>query len=213
MGVVSFELHLNVRHPRFGDAWHLADGGTLPSRVWFKIARGRDGQWVCSEVDIDSPQPITTTTLRNIPMSRIIDKLMGMQLEYFDRGGMLDLATGLREFYDGGPIAGLTAEEIRAGAATADMPPEEVDEMYRGNGRITWPQERVKRGGPPPQRDLLERFADAYRRALQTDRRHAIAKTMQILKAQTPPLGISRATANRWRDACRRADPPLLDPQ
>ena len=193
------------------EMWHLARGGGLPGKVWFRLARGRDDQWVCTELSIESEKPLTSTVLRKIPLSQIIDNLLSQQLEYMDRGGALDLGTGLREFYDGGSLSEFTEEELRAGGATASMTPQEVHDLYMPNASLAASTTRPKRGGPGPSQADLERFAAGYKRALQTDRRHAIAKTMLTLKLQDPPLILTRATAHRWRERCREAG--LLDPQ
>jgi hypothetical protein len=196
------------------NTWHKATGDDLPGVIWFRLVRGRDDQWVCTELNIESRVPLTSTVLRKIPLSRIIDTLLNQQLEYMDRGGPLDQASGLREWYDGGPTANLTLEEFRAGGATAGMTKAELDALYLPNAIAQSAEPRVKRGGPPPPLPELERFAAAYKRALQIDRRHAVARTMRILASEQPrPLLLSRATANRWRDRCRKADPPLLDPE
>lgn len=209
IGRVDYRIEVNVAR-RPGETWHLAHGGDLGCRVWFKLGRARDAQWVCTEVDIESDRPITSTFLRNIPMSEIVDRLLNTQLEYADRGGPLDIATGLREWYDGGSMVGLTLEELAAGGETAHLTREEVETLYLGNtdGRRLVP--RATRGGTGPSDAELERFAQAYRKALQTDRRSPIAKAMQTLEREHG-LHISRASANRWRDECRRRG--LLDPQ
>lgn len=214
MSVMSFAITLNVGHAGIPTGtWHLAEGGNLPGRIWFRLGRGRDGQFVCLELHVQADKPLTSSVLRKLPLSEIIEQTVTKQLGYLDRGGALDLATGLREYYDGGPTAGLTEQQINAGGATANLTRREVGDLYISNSLAPPSDEPlIKRGGAPPPRELLERFAEAYKLAIQIDRRHAIAKTMQILRDQEPALPMSRATANRWRQACRTADPPLLDP-
>ena len=195
-----------VRRP---SVWHRARGGGLPGTVWFRLARGRDDQWVCTELGIDSDRPLTSTVLRKIPLSKIIDDLLDQQLGYEERGGAYDPVTGLREFYDGGSIADLTLQEFNAGGSTAHLTADEVRDMYMPNASVAVKIERPKRGGKGPGRKDLERFATAYKRALQVDRRHVIAKTMQLLDQDG--FKLTRATANRWRERCREAG--LLDPR
>ncbi|WP_434316384.1 hypothetical protein [Leifsonia sp. P73] len=206
---MDYRIDVNVAH-RPGETWHLAHGGNLGCRVWFKLGRARDEQWVCTEVDIESDRPITSTLLRNIPMSEIVDRLLSTQLEYADRGGPLDLATGIREWYDGGSMVGLTLDELAAGGATAHLSREEVEVLYLGTPDGKARQPRATRGGAGPSESELERFAQAYKKALQTDRRSPIAKAMLTLEREHG-LYISRASANRWRDECRRRG--LLDPK
>jgi hypothetical protein len=194
---MDYEVTPGVAHPRYGESWHRAEGPALPATVWFRLARGLNGQWVCTEVEIQSPRPITSSLLRSIPMSQIIDRLLGAQLEYQDRGGPLDPETGLREWYDGGSIAGLTAAQIAAGGETADLTRAEVQSRCLANGDQV--PTRAKHGGRGPTDAELDAFATAYGRALQTDRRRSIARTIEIL-AREHQLFISRATANRWRE-------------
>ena len=191
---------------------HLAQGGDLPCRVWFRLSRGRDDQFICTDVRIESKQAITTTMLRKIPMSEIVERLVARQWDYMDRGGPLDLATGLREYYDGS-MSGYTEEELAAGGATAHLSKEEVRSLYLGgrHGVPSVTEPRPQRGGTGPSDPELAQFAAAYKIAIQRDRRHAIAATMRILKDSSPQLRISRATANRWRDECRTRG--LLDPK
>jgi hypothetical protein len=192
-----------VRPP---DLWHLARGGELPGWVWFKLARGRDGQWVCTEFSIDhAERPLTSTVLRKIPLSHIVDELLNRQLEYMDRGGAYDLTTGLREFYDGGSFTSLD------GSSRPVLTKPEVQDTYLPNSEALPGSDKPRRGPARPPRDQLERFAAAYRLALQTNRHRAIQQAIDYLREDG--FEITRSTANRWRQACRHADPPLLDPE
>lgn len=225
MGGVDYELIPNVDrdsdlHPermnqpvRVPNVWHLARGGDLPGWIWFRLAQGRDGEWICAELAIDHHnRPLTSTVLRRIPLSTLIDDLLTRTWGALDRGGPFDLRSQIREFYDSGSLVGLTAEQIAAGGRTADWTPERVLDLYMPNANEPAVASEVRRGGPAPTSATLARFAAAYKRALQTDRRSAIAKTIFYLKQENPPLHITRATANRWRERCRKTEPPLLDP-
>jgi len=139
------------------------------------------GGWVCTEIAIEADQPLTTSALRSIPLTRIIEQLLTQPLPDADRAGGLDLKTGRRDRYDG------AFDELLVG-----LPDSDVRKFYMGNAaKPTKARRRDRRGSAGPTDDDLERFAQAYRWALQFERHRPVA-------AAAERMNIGRATAHRW---------------
>lgn len=159
------------------DVWHLAEGGDLPGRLWFKLAPDEAGGWICTAVTIEGERPLTTSTLRAIPLSQVIQQLLTMRLSKWDRGGPLDMSTGLREYYDADRWS-LSDLEARG--------------FYMGNApRPPAMKPQARRGGAGPTPEELRRFGEAYRWALTAHRDRPVS-------AAAKRMNIGRSTAHRW---------------
>lgn len=179
-----------LQHP---ESWHRAKAADMT--LWFQTAMGRDARLVCTRLDIESDKPLTSSGLRRIPLTAILEDLSIRSLTFEDLGPPLILKSGLRRWYDVG----------------ADLDDPSLRELYLVNTTSSPATQRPKRGGEGPSSQDLTRFAQAYKVAVRTSPRRAIAETVDLLSVQG--FEISRATAHRWRSACRLTDPPLLDPQ
>jgi len=170
------------------EAWHLAKRGDV--QVWFRMAKTPSERYVCTEVDVRSESPITTSVLRSIPISAIAERLASKPIGYMDAGGPFDLRSGIREWYDDAGVDTMDQETLRWQyiAGFAEQPP----------------HARPTRGGNGPSRAELERFAEAYRVALRSNPRRAMAETVDLLGRSG--FHISVASAHRWRKECRRLD-------
>lgn len=168
------------------EAWHLAKRGDV--QVWFRMAKTPGGRYVCTEVDVRSESPISTSVLRSIPISAIAEHLASKPIGYMDAGGPYDLRSGIREWYDYAGVDTIDQETLRWQyiAGFAEQPP----------------HARPSRGGNGPSRAELERFAEAYRVALRSNPRRAMAETVDLLGRSG--FHISVASAHRWRKECRQ---------
>jgi len=161
------------------EMWHLAEGGTLPGRLWFRLSRLEDGRWICTDLEIEGNQPLTTSVLRGIPLTRIVTEFLARPWPWQDRGGALRLDLGLRQFYD---------------TEWNDLPDEAVRDFYLASTptpRAT--RTKRKRGGVGPSEDDLRKFREVYTWALQKHSRRPVAATAE-------KLNISAATVYRWRE-------------
>lgn len=152
--------------------WHLAEGGDIPGKLWFRLGRSAAGEWVCREVEISSDRPLTTSVLRAIPLTRIIDEFLVRKWSFEDKGGALDPVTGIREWY--GPVESTGADYMQ-----------NTDRPAVTHRRTT------RRGGSGPTVQELADFAANYRWALTHDRQRPVASAAER-------SGITRATAHRW---------------
>ena len=67
-----------------GETWHLAEGGNLPGRVWFRLTPDGRGGLVCTECAIEADRPLTTTVLRSVPLTLLIEELLAQPLQLDD---------------------------------------------------------------------------------------------------------------------------------
>lgn len=170
------------------DVWHLAQGGSLPGRLWFRLSLGEDGRAECTELRIDADRPLTSSVLRAIPLSRIISDFARMPFTDEERGGPMRLETRLRMHYDWSDPVLMALSDQQARLA------------YLGNAHREVSR-RPRRGGVGPTSEELERFRAAYEWALNHEPRAPI-------KAASEQMSITRATAHRWKALLSGGDGP-----
>lgn len=167
------------------EVWHLAEGGDLPGLVWFRLAHDQQNGWICTELRVEATRPLTTSALRAIPLSRLIEQLVSQPLTEEDFGGGLDRRTGLREYYD---------------STLAALPDADVRQILMSNSkRPVKVRAKPRRGGAGPTPDELQRFAEAYRWALVHQGHRPVA-------AAAERMSIGRATAHRWLKLVRESE-------
>lgn len=179
----EFKFQVNVRHEFTGSGspvdnwWHSATGGGLPGRVWFRLGVDHIGRYVCTDVHVEGDD-LTTSAMRSIPLSRIIEQLLKKPITSEERGGGLDEATGLRLFYS---------------PEHEHLADDQARRIYLNNARKRPVKARPKnrRGKAGPSDDELARFASAHLWALQKEPRRHVA-------AAAERMNISPATAHRW---------------
>jgi hypothetical protein len=175
----------NVRHELPGSGspldnwWHKAEGDDLPGTVWFRLMRDQTGVGlVCTDVHIEGDN-LTTSSMRAIPLTRLIEQLITAPVGQEDWGGGMDPQTGIRLF--------IWSDQ-------EGLPDEEFRRIYLPNSRR--PRKapvKSRRGGSGPTPDELTRFGEAYSWALQDpqERKRPVA-------AAAERMNIGRATAHRW---------------
>ncbi len=159
-----------------GETWHLAEGGNLPGRVWFRLTPDGRGGLVCTECAIEADRPLTTTVLRSVPLTLLIEELLAQPLQLDDE---------INELVRTDPDADLSLYRL---------PDSTLRTFYMANAKKpAKARPKNRRGGPGPTDDELERFAAAYRWARGDSKaRHS------PVKAAAERMSISRATAHRW---------------
>jgi hypothetical protein len=174
------------------DAWHLAEGDNVPGKLWFKMKKGSDGRWFCSDIEIDGDRPLTTTELRRIPLTRLVEQYLRTSFGPLEQGGPpdpnIEIRPGVksREWYDG-PADGPS----RTGAELLDS--------YVINPALSSSPDHVpKRGGRGPSDAELLQFVEAYRYAQVADPRRPVAAAIEYMSRGRSHPWISRTTAQTY---------------
>jgi hypothetical protein len=164
--------------------WHRAEGGDLPGVVWFRLAHDQQHGWICTELLIDATRPLTTSALRAVPLSRLIEQLVTQPLTMEDYAGG-EIIDGIPDYYD---------------MTLADLPDADVRQIVMSNSkRPVKMRAKSRRGGSGPTPDELRRFAEAYRWALVHQGHRPVA-------AAAERMSIGRATAHRWLKLVRESE-------
>lgn len=171
------------------DSWHLAEGDGIPGKLLFGMAKGTDGRWFCNRIELVGSRPLTTSELRKIPLTGIVEQFLKTRFDSSNQGGPVDEATGLREWYDGSPddLVPRSGREL-------------LDNYVINDTQSSSPHRVPKRGGPPPTDDELRQFAEVYRFALEEQPRRAMAATIEYLgdPQRKTQYKISRTTAYNY---------------
>lgn len=165
-------------------SWFRVSGPYLAGSVYVRLGRTSNKQYVCTGLILDNDEgKVTTSSLRDIPITQIVNELVQEYAEY----AHIDVVLGAMIKRVG------EAEDRGEHVETMSIP-----------GTPTTQTERPKRGGTGPGKTGLDEFAIAYRQALNTDSQRPMAATAEM-------LDISVATAHRWRARCQETG--RLDPQ
>ncbi|GGM67078.1 hypothetical protein GCM10012275_42000 [Longimycelium tulufanense] len=174
--------------------WIEASAGGLDAPILVRVGKSADGRPVITGLIIGEyeDKEITSDTLRKIRVGALLSQLF----EGFDPDTPPGLtspdAEGFSEDLGAQIDWGLMHEHVWHPAQDADPRPRQLAEA-RSRG---------------PSDDDLRAFAKTYHRELMRNPRRAMTATARA-------LNISRATANRWADACRGNGylPPKSPPQ
>ena len=163
-------------------SWFRVSGAYLPGTVYVRLGLGANSKYVCTGLLVDSPEgDISTTSLRGIPIHSVLTDLIA---KYGTDGDPVWKAMEETELPPPGPSG--------FGRAVFFSPTPKVS------------ADRPKRGGRGPDKDELQEFATAYKRALNSPlyRSRPMAATAEA-------IGISVGSAHRWRALCEQKG--LLD--
>ena len=159
-------------------SWFRVSGPCRAGSGYVRRGRTSNKQYVCTGLILDNAEgKVTTSSLRDIPITQIVSELVQEYAEY----AHIDIVLGAMIKRVG------EAEDRGEHVETMAIP-----------GTPTTQTERPKRGGTGPGKTGLNEFAIAYRQALNADSRRPIAATAEM-------LGVSVATAHRWRKLCQEA--------